>query len=341
MNLRTIRVVAMGALPVLLACGGNRIVYETIPVEAGSPDAEATPDVVAQDTQGPVDSGALPPSVHSSSFSPVQGVLDNGQPAGELYWDYRVDHGQPHVSGVDPNQTFQFQDQIDTVRQATMTETLTGSISGSATGTTSLVVTQQIDPTTGANLSGSSDLTTVLDTGSLSVDEMISNTPPLPGFFDRTDLDTLAIGYSESAMAATSVTGSTTTNGATQTFKGSGSYSVQWTLRDKLPSYSVLGVAYADVVKVEVDLTTTLLLTSSTGQTSSATILTTTYNWLARGVGSIYSESTQQQPGMPGDSEVLELAATNLVPAAAGDAGVADAGLDAGGNLEAGDAGSE
>jgi hypothetical protein len=255
----------------------------------------------------------------------VQGVLDNGQPAGELYWDYRVDQGRPHVDGTNPSLTFQYQDEIQTVQQATLTQTATATVSGSASGTSSVVLSEQIDPATSAVLSTTSDSSASLDTGSATIDTTYTWTPPLPGYFDRSDLDTLAIGTSDSTTVSPSISSTVTAGGTTQNLSGTGTVSESWTLVDKLASYTVLGVTYTDVVKVQQTSVANVQVTSSTGQSASSTATTTTSSWLAKGIGVIYSESTtQQQNGS--DTTVVELVATNLVPLAAGDAGVVSEG---------------
>jgi hypothetical protein len=265
----------------------------------------------------------------------VQGVLDNGQPAGELYWDYRIDHGQPHVSGTNSSLTFQYQDEIQTVRQATLVQTATAAVSGSASGTASSVLTDQIDPSTSAVLSVSVDSTSALSTGSSEISLRETPAMPLPGYFDRTDLDTLAIGYSENTGAiSANVTASATVNGTMAQASGTASISSSWTLQDKLATYTVLGVTYTDVVKVQTTTIASVQLTDSTGQSSSSMATTTTLNWLARGIGSVYSESTtQQQSGS--DTSISELAATNLVAPAASDAGAGGNGLEAGADAAA------
>jgi hypothetical protein len=293
-------------------------------------DAMASNDA-APDATSVLDAGALPPGAHSSSFFPVQGVLDNGQPADELYWDYRIDHGQPHVSGTNPGVTFQFQDEINTVRQATLVVSDSATVSGSASGTSSSVITEQIDPNTSAVLSVSADSQANLSTGSSDI--MLTETwnMPVPQYFDRSDLDTLAIGYSENTMAITgTVTGTVTVSGAgSQQATGTASVSSSWTLLDKLAQYTVLGVTYADVVKVQTTSVANVQIQSATGQTSTSMSTTTATGWLAKGIGIVYSENTtQQQSGT--DTTVSELVATNLVPPVTGDAGADGAVSDGG-----------
>jgi hypothetical protein len=341
MKTAIVTVLGSCALSSLLACGGTGNVEQPY-YPAPDTGTGTTPEAGTQDVQGPVESGvALPPSVHSASFFPVQGVLDNGQPAGELLWDYRVDHGQPHVDGTNPNLTFTFQDEIQTVEQSTLKQTVTAAVSGSATGTTSDVFTEQIDPATSGVMSTTNDSSATLDTGSATVDLAYTWTPPLPGYFDRNDLDTLAIGTSDSSTVTPAITDTVTNASGTQNITGTGSVTSSWSLVDKLPSYAVLGVTYTDVVKVQQTVVANLQLTSSTGQSGSSTATTTTTSWLARGIGVIYAESTtQQQNGT--DNTVLELVATNLVPGAVGDAGVDGAVSDGGTVVEAGaDAASE
>jgi hypothetical protein len=318
MNLSPIRILGSCSLISLLACGGTQSTEQPY---TGAPDTGTIPDTGAHDAQGPVESGvALPPSVHSASFFPVQGVLDNGQPAGELLWDYRVDQGQPHADGTNPGLTFTFQDEIQTVEQATLTQTVTAAVSGSASGTTTDVFTEQIDPATSAVMSTTNDSSATLDTGSATVDNAYTWTPPLPGYFDRTDLDMLPIGTSDSTTVTPAITTTVTNANGTQNISGSGSVVSSWTLVAKLPSYTVLGVTYTDVVEVQQNVVASVQLTSSTGQSASSMSTATTNSWLARGIGVVHSESTtQQQNGS--DTTVLDLVATNLVPSAPGDAG--------------------
>lgn len=311
--------------------------------DAMANDAPAV-DVMQDAAQdgGPSESGAaLPPSAHSTSFSPVQGTLDDGGIAGELYWVYRIDHGQPHASGTSPGLTFTFGDEIHTLRQGTLVETDTSTVSGSSTGTTSGVITEQLD-SVGAVQSIDTESTASLTTGSSQVGLKETFGVPLPAFLNRTDLDALAVGYSQTESTATANVSSTVTSGGTtMQFSGTASVNTSWTVMAKMAAYTVLGVSYADVVQIQVTSVANVQISDSTGQTSSSTTTTTTLEWLARGIGTIYSEATSQ--GQNGsDTTIGELVTTNLVPFPTTDAGgAAEGGSEASASEGGGDASAE
>jgi hypothetical protein len=254
----------------------------------------------------------IPPSAQSTSFSPVQG---------NLYWDYRIDHGQPYSSNQSPGLTFTFGDEIHTLTQGTLVETNDVTVSGSSTGTEHTVVTSALDPTTGAEKSIETSNTTSL-ASTVVTDIKLSFSPAVPDFLNRTDLDTLAIGYSENVGPATAnVAGTVDLNGTSDSVTGTTTVSYTWTIMADMPTYKVLGVTYADAVQVQVSSTSTASVTDSTGASSTSTTTTSTLEWLARGIGIIYSEATQTQNGGASDTTIAELVKTNLVAPPASDAG--------------------
>ena len=291
-RLRGPRFLVMVALSAgaLLGCGPATTSTET-------QSQRPSPDAMAGSDADPADAGTLPPAAHSLSFFPVQGVLANGQPAGELYWDYRLDHGQPYASNSNPGLVFQYQDETQTIRGAALVQTTEAAVSGNASGTSSAVITEQIDTATSGVLSVSSDSMATLDTGR-------------PTSAWRRRLPCRCRGSSIARISTRCPSGtpraralpsrrrsrarSRSTAEADQAF-GTGSFMSSWNLLGKLATYTVLGVTYTDVVNVQATAIGTVQMTDSTGQSSTATTTTTTLAWLTRGVGIVYSETTTQQ----------------------------------------------
>lgn len=83
------------------------------------------------------------------------------------------------------------------------------------------------------------------------------------------------------------------------------SLSLSWTLQAVLPSFTVRGTDYTNVVQV-------LETASATESTSGAVSQTSNKAWLAKGIGLIRGETTTTQAtGVQNDT--MELVSTNLV----------------------------
>jgi hypothetical protein len=281
--------------------------------------ALASSAVIFAGAQGCGGDAPLPPA-HSSSFFPVRGTTDNGAAAGTLHWVYRINGGQALPSNADPSMTIRFGDeQIDARDGSTITTSLGADLTATgASGHESVNETDHLTP-------GSSPATAdekavdirIVVTGSgmqENLAEMLKfsyGSTPLSTFFDRDDLDSLAIGFADTQTVQAVVTGSATatvTGAGTQTQSISMTLmsSTNWTLVDQLATFQVLGHDYANVVKVQ---TVTQAIDPSTGvlQEGDASI------WLAKGIGVIRQEQTGSTFATTGPV-TSELVSTNLAP---------------------------
>jgi hypothetical protein len=255
---------------------------------------------------------------HSTSFSPVRGVGDNGAAVSKLHWLRRVNGGQPLPVGSDPSISIQFRDTDVTAENDLITSTVDGTVfqNGATIGHESVRGVQHLSPgSSPATVSEEDDNTTV--TLSLSGVQMSENqalkyvyTPPLTSF-DQSDLDSMPAGTSGSFTSQALVTGSATLTASgqspqTQTLSQTIPVSTTWTITDQLPTFQVLGQDYANVVVIQTASTAT---SSTTGMT--AQIVGTL--WLAKGIGMIRSEESGTSLDVAGPL-TEELVSTNLVP---------------------------
>jgi len=262
---------------------------------------------------------ALPPA-HSASFYPVRGTTDSGG-ATSLNWIYRVNGGQPVAAGATPGLTVRFADYNVTSDGTVITTSINGAVGGSdgtvsVSGNESVMQTDHLTSDSPATVS-ERDVDTRLSLAasgvSISEDEMLKyafGTTPLPTFFDRDDLDTLAVGFSESRDSQAAVTASVTatvpgspTQSMTMTTTLAASQS--WMLVDKLATFQVLNQTYTNVVEVQ---RTTNVALAGAGTTDSGTSML----WLAKGIGMIREEDSGSS--LTGTGTVAtELVRTNLV----------------------------
>jgi hypothetical protein len=254
---------------------------------------------------------------HSGSFFPVRGTTEMGADT-VIKWTYRINGGQPVALAADPGISIRFSDETVTAQGgSTITTSLSGTvIATGVSGGESVTETDHLTSDSPATVSErDADTRLSLSEGgtSLSETEMLRyafGTTPLPTFFDRDDLDTLALGFSESHESTAAVTGTITASGTgvpaqSQTVTTSITDSQSWTLADKLATFDVLGTTYMNVVKVQ---RTTTVTDASTGtpQQGTGTL------WLAKGIGLIREEdSASSVTGT--DTLVSELVSTNLV----------------------------
>jgi hypothetical protein len=293
-----------------------------------SPDAGTDAGMTAigpQDSGTPTgdDASDVPPPAFSPSFSPWHATSEDGGVA-ILYWRYRVDHGQPTTMPGNPGDTFLYADTVMTSDGMThVTKIATTLTTPNGSGSELVTQTSILSPSTGASTEGDVNSSAQLPGGSASIDaKVVWDAPGLPAYLDRTDLDTLSVGYSETvpAVQGTATTTVTSSSAGSQTAMSTASAQITWQVMAQLSSFAVLGVTYKDVVNVQVTTTTT---TTTAGSPSTET--DTELVWLARGIGSVQTQTTSVQQGQS-TMELDELVTTNLRPSEpAADAGTADA----------------
>jgi hypothetical protein len=254
---------------------------------------------------------------HSSSFFPVRGTTDMGADT-TIKWTYRINGGQPVALSASPGLTIRFNDeQVTADNGTTITTQISGAVSATGvSGNESVTETDHLTSDSPATVSArDADTRLSLSEGgtSLSETEMIRyafGTTPLPTFFDRDDLDTLAIGFGESRDSTATVNATITATitgmpAQSQTVTTSITDSQSWTLADKLATFDVLGTTYTNVVKVQ---RTTAVTEAASGTNDQGTSTL----WLAKGIGMIREEdSASTVTGT--DALVSELVSTNLV----------------------------
>jgi hypothetical protein len=278
--------------------------------------------VLLAGTQGCGGNEPLQPA-HSTSFYPVRGTADSGAAADTLHWVYRINGGQPITSTTSPGTTIQFNDEdvtaeggstVKTSVEATLASTNGGT---TASGHESLDETDQVTPGSSPATISERDvnLTISVAAGSVQVSAMqmvkYMYTPPQATFFDRDDLDSLAIGFTESQDTQVAVTGTATASATgeatqSQTVSMTIPSSTTWVLVAKLPTLQVLGHDYTNVVEVQTTGTATDPMTATTQQANASI-------WLAKGIGMI----REQESGTTFDSTgpvTVELVSTNLAP---------------------------
>ena len=254
---------------------------------------------------------------HSGSFFPVRGTTDMGADT-TIKWTYRINGGQPVALAADAGISIRFSDETVTAQGgSTITTSLSGTvIATGVSGGESFTETDHLTADSPATVSErDADIRLQIAEGSTSVSETemlryAFGTTPLPTFFDRDDLDTLALGFSESRDSTAAVTGTITASGAgapaqSQTVTTTLSESQSWTLADKLATFDVLGTTYMNVVKVQ-RTTTVTDASSGTNQQGTSTL------WLAKGIGMIREEDNASSVTGT-DTLVSELVSTNLV----------------------------
>jgi len=257
---------------------------------------------------------STPPPAHSSSFFPVRGTTDGGG-AATLQWVYRVNDGHAVPFPATPGSNIRYNDETLRISGTTMTTSLSGTLESDdgagVMGTTSAVTTDHLSSDSPATVlarevDGNSSLMASGMRIASRVMVMYSfGTMPEPTFFDRSDLDTLAVGFSESADLTATATATVTSGSQSTSATETVSLSLSWTLQAVLPSFTVRGTDYANVVQV-------LTTSSATESTSGATSQTSSKAWLAKGIGLIRAETTNTQAAGV-ETDVSELLSTNLV----------------------------
>lgn len=261
---------------------------------------------------------APPPPAHSDSFLPVRGTIDGGGPADVLEWTYRINDGQAVPYGAIPGSTIAIDDAIvQAVGGRAVTQSTRGRLS-SPDGLTGSVSTQTVDHLSDASppailqsdVTSSASIAIAGRSGSSRVMLMYGFTAmPVSTFFDRSDLDTLPLGFSEAQDAPAIVTGTITSTGSggndSQTVSLTIDVMHSWTLLEQLAAFQVRGRTFNNVVRVQAS-------TVSGDPVSGLTATSLRTIWLAKGIGMIRDETVvEQQTGT--DQGTTELLDTNLV----------------------------
>jgi hypothetical protein len=254
---------------------------------------------------------------HSPSFFPVRGTADDGSPA-HLQWTYRFNDGHPVTDPSLPAASLQLGDETLTSDGSTMQTSLNVTVTstdGSISGNESVSEADQLTSDSPAAVSAR-DLNVnanVTEMGmSVSLREMSHyafGATPLSTFFDRSDLDTLEIGHSESGSAQAAVTATISITGPaaqTQTQTSTATLTGTWTLMDKLPTFQVTAGTYANVVEVQMAQSS---VDSSTGTTDQSSVTI----WLAKGIGMVREEESSDSLIGTNGAIADELVSTNLV----------------------------
>jgi hypothetical protein len=262
-----------------------------------------------------------PPPAHSSSFFPVRGTTDSGAAASVFEWSYRVNGGAAVPLSTLPGALVTFADEEVRITGTSAVTTLHGTLAGDSTtpglsGSLSTVTTDHLTTDvpvteTSRDVDTSSSLNVAGAGGSGSrVVLHYTYSVPMPTFFDRDDLDTVAPGTSDTVTLTANATGTATVTGAsggnTQTVTETIAETASWTMVGAMPSLQVLGQDYSNVVQVQTTISAT---ESSTGMTTQ----TVTTSWLAKGIGFIRQTGTITQPTGGTDDVNIDLVSTNLV----------------------------
>lgn len=258
------------------------------------------------------------PTAHSSSFFPVAATTDMGGPADQLEWTYRMNGGASIPLNSTGGITVTYADHQVRVAGTTLTKSLDGteaSTDGSGwAGTVSEQTTEHFSSSSPATVLAREvvDYSDIVATGSPRTMIRLTNmydfgAMPEPLFFDRPDLDSLAIGFSESIDVVTTDQVSETINspGSPISQTQGVTRSLSWSLQAVLPTFRVLDKDYADVVQVGKTMTSTTTAGDTPRMVSTI--------WLAKGIGMIRAETTGRMAAGVEETDTYELASTNLV----------------------------
>lgn len=265
-------------------------------------------------------SGGSYVAASSESFSPMA-ARDKAANARSvaLRWVYTVNNGQPvraDLLGISVGITF---DAIETTIDAGSTQrrtTLKGPVSGSADGVSfsgAYSGTSAEDLTRSAGKTYFSRLLTGVEltlsgggeTGTASLTGTTDGfSPPYEWFLDRESLDSLPIGHTETRASTGSFDFNFEVTGETPIVRTNLPVSVddRWTVLEKLPTMTVRGRTYANVVK--------LSLQTRVPDFSGNLTTVTMFYWVAKGIGMIRGEGIFRVLNI--DNVVYELVETNL-----------------------------
>jgi hypothetical protein len=258
--------------------------------------------------------------VHSPSFFPVRGTTAAGMPTDELEWIYRMNGGDPTPISPTGGVTVRYADHRVRLAGTTLTKALYGKVANTdGSGWAGDVSSASTD-----HLSSDSPATVLARDLELRSSLVAAGSPltifrvaltydfgaiPAPTFYDRTDLDTLAVGYSESVSLSAVQKGTHTvmfeSTNQTSPIDQSATVSLSWSVDAVLPTFEVLGKTYANVVRVN----ETMMSSSIAGDPTNRSSLI----WLAKGVGMIRAQTRGVVASGVSESDTYELTRTNLV----------------------------
>ncbi|MBI9092163.1 MAG: hypothetical protein JEZ12_23365 [Desulfobacterium sp.] len=235
----------------------------------------------------------------------------------ELVWTYTINQGQKfevNQNGFSLN--FQFSDlQISVGSRAQVRKAyFSGTVSGDARGRFSVNVAERLVPSAGSSLVDNSSFDMELSLSAygesidMTLDLNVYFSPAVEWFIDRSDLDTLPIGYVFNGDVSADVKGSVSISGyGSQRLDLPYAHSSErWEIIEKLDSITVQGKTYENVVKVKRNTLVPDL--AATGSNEMEVVY-----WVAKGVGMIKGIGQYQYGGMP---LTIELKDTNLEIAA-------------------------
>ena len=261
--------------------------------------------------------GEVVTTLHSDSFSPAAAVDSSGNP-GVMRWTYRINGGNA-IQTTQQGLTLSLTPSILalTIDPATLERRgeFTSSVGGAASGSADARFTEQLEANpnrtlvTGQHIEFTGNLVAMGEAVTLRLDVRSTPASPIEWFLDRTDLDTLPVGYvheDKNVSAHATITIQVTGLG-NRTFSNLASqYDERWVIVGKQDSLAVNGKEYRNVVQVERH-TVEPDATIGAGQVTPVTIV----YWVAKGVGMIRGVG---QYRVMGQDLTVELVDTNLSP---------------------------
>lgn len=256
----------------------------------------------------------------SSSFSPTAAVakVNTAQAVG-VRWTYAVNNGQPvsvRYGSVVLNATLGAVEVSVKPGDHKRTAALQGNLSGTVSGTTfsgnlstslSDTLAQEGGRTVIRDQSATINLqvTAAGETGSVKATATVGNlTPAYEWFIDRDNLDQLAVGYTQTITSAGTSDVQVDITGEAPIRQSNVPVSMNdtWTVLEKLPSMTVQGKTWNNVVKLSLQTK----MADVSGQLTPVTML----YWVAKGVGMIRGQGVFRVVNV--DDVIYELTDTNL-----------------------------
>lgn len=272
------------------------------------------------DSGGAADPGGGYVAASSTSFAPTSAKdKATGTSSVPLRWVYTVNDGQPvqaNLMGVMVGITMPAIEAKIAAGSTQRTVTLQGAIAGSANGTAfsgnySALVTE--DMTVSAGKTSFNTLNSVIDvtlagggeSAAANVTTKVASfTPSYEWFLDRATLDQLPIGTVQTIASSGRADFNITVTDEVPIVKTNQPVAVndRWTVLEKLPSMTVRGKTYSNVVK--------LSLQTRVPDLSGTLTTVTMYYWVAKGIGMIRGLGIFRVLNI--DDVVYELSETNL-----------------------------
>jgi hypothetical protein len=257
--------------------------------------------------------GSVPAT--SDSFSPITAVDASGNQV-PLNWRYEINGGMPLDVDVE-GETLQLTpgdltvnlNPSDLVRRVDFDGRIGGQVEGiSVSGQFDVSVTENVLLGTTTRFEDENlDLTLSLAGGGESVtarvSAMVDFSPPAEWFLDRTDLDTLGIGFVETTQISGTAQVTVDVFGERETDSIPFDTSETWTIVGQDDEITVDGQVYRNIVVVERDT-----VAAGSGLDGGLENVTINY-WLAKGIGIVRSTG---EFSLFGDPLVIELTETNL-----------------------------